>query len=102
MNLNLVLIVDVSQDVITGNGVTAVLEFVLANILLADVYGLLAIEFLRHDKQTLLSFRVLFLLLPTSQEWYQLSPATLAAGVILAIQLVQVFLAQQNGFVGYS
>ena len=75
---------------------TAGLELVLADVVVVDEDGLLAIELLRHHKQFLLLAFVLLGRRGTSEEGYQLAPAMLAAG-ILALQLVQVFLAQQDG-----
>ena len=93
MDFNLLLVVDVSQDVVAGNRMAAVLELILSDSFLADVDGLLAVELLRHNEQLLL-FAALFLGFGTSQERHQLAPALVTC---FSAQLVQVFLTQQNG-----
>jgi hypothetical protein len=46
----LLLVVDISQNVITGNGVTTVLELILSDSFFTNEDGLLAIEFLGYGK----------------------------------------------------
>ena len=59
VNLYLMLVVNITQDVVTWNGVTAVLELILTDILLTNVDGLLAILLIRNGEEAL---RCLFLL----------------------------------------
>lgn len=99
VNLYLVLVVDIAQDVITRDGVAAVLELILANGILADEDWFLAVELLGHNEELLLGDILDRFLLVTTQEGYQLTPAALASGDILARKLVEVFLAQQDSLV---
>lgn len=99
VNLYLVLVVDIAQDVITRDGVAAVLELILANGILADEDWFLAVELLGHNEELLLGDILDRFLLVTTQEGYQFAPAALASGDILARKLVEVFLAQQDSLV---
>ena len=99
MDFYLVLVVDISQDVVSGNGVTAVLELILSDSFLANVDGFFAVELLRHGKQFLLFLLRRSFLLATSEEGHEFAPAFLAG--ILAQQFVEVFLTQQDGFLAH-
>ena len=95
------LAVDESQHVVTRNGVAAVLEFILVDVLVADEDGFLAIEIVGHHKESLLLRAFCLLLLTLSEEGHQLAPAFLGATAVLARQLVDILLAQQDGLVAY-
>ena len=71
-------------------------ELILQDGLLADIERFLAVELLGYDEQ--LGFRVLLFLLLGLDEGHVAAPATRAALALLvfAVQLVQVFVAQQN------
>ena len=56
VNLYLMTPIDKAKYIIARNGVTAVLELILRDILVGDEDSLLAIEILRHDKDFLLLF----------------------------------------------
>ena len=97
MNLYLALAVDESQDVVARNRMTAVFELILVDVLVADVDGLLAVEVLSHHKELLaLVLGFLLVVLTASEERHQLAPSALVS-LVLALQLVNVFLAQQDG-----
>ena len=98
MYFYLVLAVNESQDVVAGDGVTAVLELILCDVLVADVDRFLTIELLRYDEQLLL-FRF-FLLLVSTKEGNKFAPSAILR--VLTLQLVDILLAQQDGFLCQS
>ena len=53
VNLNALFVVDKTKDVISRDGVAAMAEPVLTDIIVVDKDGLLAIEFLRNHKELL-------------------------------------------------
>ena len=90
VDLNLVLVVDIAEGVVAGDGVTAAWELVLLDILLGDEDGLLAVELLGHDEELLLGTLLLFLL---ADERHVFEPARLTVIVfVLAVEFVDVFL----------
>ena len=54
MYLNLLLAVDESQYVVAGDGMTAVHELILVDVLVGDEDRLLAVELFRHGEEFLL------------------------------------------------
>ena len=94
MYLNLIFVVDIAQRIVARDGVTAAHELVLLEVLLADVNRLFAIELVGHHKQLLLVRLLLFLL--AANEWHELTPTRTAVFfLVLAVQLVDILLAQQ-------
>ena len=90
MDLYLVLVVDIAQSVIAGDGVTAAGKLILVDVLLADVDWLLAVELFRHDEELLFGC-LLFLLL--SDEGHILAPARIVGILVLTVELVNIFLS---------
>ena len=62
VDLNLVLIVNIAEGIIAGDGVTAARELILTDIILCDEDGFLAVELLRYHKEFLLWLFLLFLI----------------------------------------
>ena len=94
MNLHLVLIVDKTKDIVAGDGVTTSRELKLTDVLLIDIDGLLAVEVLGYDKEFGLFFLLRLFLRRRFDKRHILSPAaTCIVLLVLALHLVQVFLA---------
>ena len=92
MYLNLVLVVDISQGIVTGYWVTAAHELILLDVLLRDVYRLFAIELVWYDEEFLLRF---FFLLLIADKGDVFQPTTfLIVFFVLTRQFVDVFLPQ--------
>ena len=71
-------------------------ELILVDVLLTNEDGLLAVELLWYDKEVLLLHILFFLLFAAADEGHVLTPAlTVLIGLVLAVQLVDVLLAQQ-------
>ena len=54
VDFDLLFAVDISQDVVPGNRVTAMHELILLDIVVGDVYRFLLIEFLRDGEEIIL------------------------------------------------
>ena len=103
MYLDVVFAVDESKHVIARNRMTAWFEDVCINIVVGDVNRFLAVEILRHDCIALGSSTLLFLYIVffLAKERHILAPSTgsLTLLVVLALQFVEVLVAQDDGLV---
>ena len=97
VNLNALLGVDETKDVVTRDGVATATETILTDVGVVDVDGFLAIELLGNDE--VVGLLVGLLRLALAQERHQSAPSRNTVGGVLAMQFVDVFLAQQNGLV---
>ena len=97
VNLYLMAPVDKAQHIVAWDGVTTVFEFVLRNIVVSNEDGLLTVELLGYHKELRLFGGTFLLFLVATQEWHQPAPAFLAS--LLALQLVEVLLTEQDGLV---
>ena len=97
VNLNALLGVDETKDVVTRDGVATATETILTDVGVVDVDGFLAIELLGNDE--VVGLLVGLLRLALAQERHQSEPSRNTVGGVLAMQFVEVFLAQQNGLV---
>ena len=95
MNLYLVFAIDESQHVVAWDGVTAVLELKLIDVVVSDIDRLLAIEILWNNK-VLWLFLISLLLFAAVEEGHILTPSALV-GMVLAQQFVDILVAQQDG-----
>lgn len=84
VNLYAVLVVDKAKDVVTRDGVTAMTELILSDIVVVDEDRFLPVELLRNDKQFLWR-GIVFLLLVSAQERNKASPTFLAITRVLAL-----------------
>ena len=97
VNLNALLGVDETKDVVTRDGVATATETILTDVGVVDVDGFLAIELLGNDE--VVGLLVGLLRLALAQERHQSEPSRNTIGGVLAMQFVEVFLTQQNGLV---
>ena len=97
VNLNALLGVDETKDVVTRDGVATATETILTDVGVVDVDGFLAIELLGNDE--VVGLLVGLLRLALAQERHQSEPSRNTVGGVLAMQFVEVFLTQQNGLV---
>lgn len=95
VNLNALFVVDKTKDVISGDGVAAMAELILTDVVVVDEDGFFAVEFLRNHKELLCG--ILFLRFVLSQERNQPPPSFLPLIIILALQFIKVFLSKQDG-----
>ena len=96
--LDMVLVVDVPQDVVAGNGVTAVAEEVFADVLFVDNARLLLVETLLDGDGFHSVVFILLLFLVEAEERHVLAPAGgRGALLVFLVELVYVFLAEQDG-----
>ena len=106
MNLDAVLVVDISHDVIARDGMATVWEDKLVDVLLCDDERFLLVEILAHDEELLWlgsAFYLLLFLVLSTEEWDVVTPtAGLFLLLVLALQFVDVFLAQDDGMVAES
>ena len=93
MQLHLVLVVDESEDVVSGNGVTAVTEDVHADGFFGDHAGNLLVEVFSNDQQSAVHRDGLLVLLFPFYERNIFSPACLLNILLgFATQFIEVFL----------
>ena len=97
MDLYLFLAGDITQGVVARDRVTTAGEDIGVDILLCDVYRLLAVELVGDHHEVVVLALLLFLLrVAAADEGYELAPARLTTAV-LAVELVDIFLAQHDG-----
>ena len=100
MNLNAILAVDESQDVVTGYRMTTAGEDIHANGLFRDNARLLLVKVLTNDQEL---WRIVFLfLLSFVQERHKLAPTRRTAFFLLAMKNIKVFVAEDNGALAQS
>ena len=94
VNFYAVLIVDISEDVVTRNRMTALREDKRGDVLLIYNHRLLLVEALSYYKEAAL--RIVFLVV-VREERHKLSPAASRILSLLAAQFVEVVIAEQYG-----
>ena len=97
MNLDTVLIVDESHDVIAWDSVATGWEDKLVDVFLSQDEWLLLVEVLAHHEEFLRLYgsRSFFLALVSAQEWDEITPAcSLLWLLVLALQFVEILVAQ--------
>ncbi len=96
--LDAVLVVDKAQYVVARNRVAACREYILADILLVDIYRFLLVEAFANGEKVVL---LVLLLLLFAEERDKLAPSAAIVRLLL-VQLFKVFVAKNNGALAYS
>ena len=96
MDLNLLLVVDKSKNIIAWDGVATLHKLVLLNVVFIDIDRLFAVELVGHHKEIHFLFLVLLLGFAGTEERHILAPAA-SARFLFAIDGIYVFLTEDNG-----
>ena len=98
MYFDAVLVVDKAHNVIARNRMAAAREDKLVDVLLGQDEWLLLVEVFAHHEKILRFHDAFFwsLLLALAQEWDIIAPAAGLLFLRLALQLIEIFIAQDN------